>query len=260
MASQAEDDPEPTVEPQLETKGEKGPDACRAKRIRQLFDLAKTLEPFVDTCGVTHCHLPMADGRWATWRLRDEPVMNLLAYRFSEKNGHIPTRSDIVEALRLVEGELWDSGKVVVAPTVDATMTAITAAFAQTESWIGRSSDLLTLLQNVAHNSADLRSENLPKSPDALGIWLTKNTLALRERDLDFSRPTRTREKRLWTMQRLPAQNDTSPTIPAEVSDEASLGKAQQDNNMRHDDACDTYTEDEEEILAVYQGEQNNER
>ena len=136
-------------------------------------------------------------------------------------------------------------------------MTVMVAVFAVKDHWEGSARELLDMLRQTARNQTALPSlELLPKNEDAVGIWLRKNGLALRERGLEVWRPNKTARKRLWAMERQVAITDTSDTSAAIAPGEVPSSNDLPCNEMGQEDTCDTSNEDMKEILNLFQEQQ----
>lgn len=127
------------------------------------------------------------------------------------------------------------------------------------ESWVGAAGELLTLLQTLVRDNILLlkKGEQLPKSPDAMGVWLTNNAMRLRTRGIELYRPKPTAQKRLWAWRRVSQANDTSDTLNGQVPGVVSSPINSQDPNTFQPDTSDTLTEEQKKLLDIYNGEQS---
>ncbi len=221
-----------------------------------LVGLVKEMEPFLDSFGVAHCVIPASNGQKRTWRLNAPAVTDLLTYRYFSENKERPSPRDIGAAMAIVRGELWHTrSEPIIEDTCPVLRTMCKAATIK-ESWMGSASELLSLLQEVSRDNDLLQNgEELPRNPDAMGIWLSKNVLTLRANGIELYRPRPTAQKRLWAWLRLPQPNDTYGASDGQEPGVASSDNDKQANEMRSSDTCDTLTEKQREILTILKGE-----
>jgi len=225
--------------------------------IDKLIGLIKEMKPFQDTFGSAHCMMAAGDSdQHLVCRLDDQAVSDFVTYRYFTEFKEVPFPRDIGAALAIVKGELWHSRREPIVEDTGPVMRTMCKAAAIKESWIGSAGDLLNLLHTMVRDNLLLKEgEELPASPDAMGIWLSNNALRLRARGMELYRPKPTAQKRLWAWRRVSQANDTSDALKGQEPGVVSQDVGRQVHDTCQADTCDTLTEEQQRLLDEYKGE-----
>jgi hypothetical protein len=226
-------------------------DEPNGKPIDRLIALIKAMKPFQDTFGGAHCMMAAGNSdQHIVCRLDDQAVFDLLTYRYFAEHKKAPPPRDISAALAIIKGELWHTRREPLIEDTCPVLRAMCKAAEIKESWGGAAGELLALLQTLVRDNLLLKEgEELPASPDAMGVWLSKNALKLSGRGIELYRPKATATKRLWAWRRVSSVCDTPDALKGQAPGVVSQDVGGQVHDTCGGGADDTLTEQQQLIL-----------
>jgi hypothetical protein len=240
----------------------KSPYSARAGdqlQLMRLMSLVKDMGPFLDGQGTLYCRIPDPAGQPSvTWPLESEAALSVITYRSFSELGDVPSPGTLSRVISLVRGELWQKR-----PTVnpsDRTWDAVVKAIKKSSDiwgdFQGSASEILERLKEDSENEAAI-FDQLPESPDRLGIILGRIGLLLRQEGIELYRPPRTESRRLWGWRKIvPEAARDTPDTPDGRRDEASGGsQARSAGPSRPADTPDGSSDLRSSLMAHYRGD-----